>query len=96
MKSIAPAAYDRGVLYAARALFDGKANEGQQKRFMEWLLFNACHIGMPSFMPTERETSFMEGQRSIGLQIAKLREPEALKLIEGKSRAERKPEAKND
>lgn len=88
-----PAAYDKEVLYAFRALFDGKANEGQQKRAMEWLLLNACHIGTTSFASTDRETAFLEGQRSVGLQIAKLREPEALALITPK-RA--KPEAKND
>lgn len=76
-----PAAYDEEVLYAFRALFEGKANDGQQKRAMEWLVYNACHIGTVSFSDTERETAFMEGQRSIGLQILKLREPGALELI---------------
>lgn len=92
-----PAAYDKEVLYAFRALFDGKANDGQQKRAMQWLLFNACHVGLLSFSATERESAFNEGERHIGLQIARMREPEALKLIEGKSRAEKmaakKPEA---
>jgi hypothetical protein len=32
MSIVKPAAYDKEVLYAFRALFDGKANEGQQKR----------------------------------------------------------------
>lgn len=85
----APAAYDKEVLYAFRALFDGKANEGQQKRALQWLLFNACHIGVLSFAATERESAFNEGERHIGLQLARMREPEALKLIEGKSRAEK-------
>jgi hypothetical protein len=94
-----PAAYDKEVLYAFRALFDGKANDGQQKRALEWLLFNACHVGQLSFAATERESAFSEGERHIGLQIARMREPDALKLIEGKSRAEKmaaamkKPEA---
>ena len=81
-----PAAYDRQVLYAFRALFDGKANEGQQKRAMKWLLFNACHIGDSSMHEIDRVTAFREGQRSVGVQIARLREPEALELIEGKTR----------
>lgn len=88
-KVVKPAAYDQEVLYAFRALFEGKANDGQQKRAMEWLLLNACHIGMTSFAETDRETAFLEGQRSIGVQLARLREPEALALItpkEGQSR----------
>lgn len=87
--TVKPAAYDKEVLYAFRALFDGKANDGQQKRAMEWLLFNACHIGVLSFASSDRESAFNEGERHIGLQIARMREPEALKLIEGRSRAEK-------
>lgn len=85
-----PVAYDKGVLYAARALFEGKANEGQQQRFMEWLTLNLCHIGEPSMHENDRVTAFLEGQRSVGLQVAKLRSPEALALIEGK-RGKRQP-----
>jgi hypothetical protein len=93
-----PAAYDKAVLYAFRALFDGKANDGQQKRAMEWLIFNACHVGVLSFAASERESAFNEGERHIGLQIARMREPEALLLIEGRSKADKiaaakKPEA---
>ncbi|MEN3145695.1 hypothetical protein ABCW43_00110 [Neorhizobium sp. IRAMC:178] len=91
--TIKPAAYDKEVLYAFRALFDGKANDGQQKRAMEWLLLNLCHIGMASFSETDRETAFLEGERSVGLQIARLREPEALALITPRKA---KAEAKND
>jgi hypothetical protein len=76
-----PAAYDKDVLYAVRALFEGKASEGQQKRFMQWLMFNACHIGMSSFAASDRDMVFSEGERWIGLQIARMREPEALALI---------------
>ncbi|TCL70644.1 hypothetical protein [Rhizobium sp. BK251] len=87
-----PAAYDKEVLYAFRALFDGKASDGQQKRAMEWLLFNACHIGTLSYAANERDSAFNEGERHIGLQIARMREPEALKLIEGRSRSEKMAE----
>lgn len=87
-----PAAYDRQLVFAFRALFEGTANDHQQKRAMEWLLLNACHIGQPSFAPTDRETAFLEGERHIGLQIARLRDDDALKLITGSPR--RKTEAK--
>lgn len=86
---VKPAAYDKEVLYAFRALFEGKANEGQQKRAVQWLLMNACHIGQVSFADTERETAFLEGQRSIGVQIARFTEPEALALIEQRVRKTR-------
>ena len=87
MNVTAPAAYDKEVLYAFRALFEGKATEGQQKRAMGWLLMNCCHIGQLSYGP---DSGFLEGQRSIGVQIARLREPEALALIERAARPKRK------
>lgn len=76
-----PAAYDEEILMSVRALLDGKANEGQQKTAMNWIIFNVCHIGLLSFSETDRETAFLDGQRSVGLQIVKLREPEALKRL---------------
>lgn len=87
--TIHPAVYDKEVLYAWRALFEGNANEGQQKRAMEWLLFNACHVGLLSFNGDRDETLIHEGERHVGLQIARMREPAALKLIEGRSRSDR-------
>lgn len=79
MNVTAPAAYDKEVLYAARAFFDGVANESQQKRLAAWMLLNLCHIGQVSY---GEHMAFLEGQRSIGVQLARLREPEALALIE--------------
>jgi len=86
-----PAAYDKPVLYAVRAWFEGEASKEQQLRAKDWLMFNLCHIGMPSYAETDRDTAFLEGQRSVGLQLARLREPEALALIEKAARPKRKP-----
>lgn len=94
MKITLPAAYDEEILYAFRALFEGKANDGQQRRAVEWLVYNACHVGLLSFSADDRETAFMEGQRSIALQILKLREPEALDRI--KRLGKKVQEAKDD
>lgn len=84
MNEFKPALYDEGVLYAGRALFEGVANEGQQKRFMEWLLLNVCHIGRPSIHTDPTVMAFLEGQRSVGIQLADLRKPEALEVIKAK------------
>lgn len=81
-----PTPYDESIVYAFRALFDGVANEGQQKRALEWLLFNACHIGQPSFSDTDRQTAFLEGERHVGLQVAKMRDPGALDRLKTKKR----------
>ncbi len=81
MNEFLPAAYDKSILYAFRALFEGNANEGQQIKAMEWLVFNACHIGDVAMHADSRVHAFLEGQRSIGVQVAKLRQPEALAKI---------------
>jgi len=81
-----PAAYDEEVLYAFRALFEGKANDGQQKRAMEWLCRNVCHVGVVSYGDTDRDTSFLEGQRSVAIQVLNLREAWALEMIKGFSK----------
>lgn len=77
------APYDRSVLVAIRALFDGTANEGQQIRAMEWIVLNLCHVGQISFSTdSDRLSAFRDGERHIGLQLARIREPEGLKQLE--------------
>ncbi len=77
------APYDRSVLMAVRALFDGKANEGQQQRAMQWIVLNLCHVGQLSFdTDNGRLSDLREGERHIGLQLARMREPEGLRQLE--------------
>lgn len=96
-------AYDREILMACRAVWSGTANEGQQKRFMEWLVLNACHVGSLSFDETsDRVTAFRDGERHIGIQLVRMREQEGLKQLEAWEATRPKPsvnqrqEAKND
>lgn len=77
------ALYDRSVLMAVRALFEGKANEGQQTRAMQWIVLNLCHVGQLSFdIESDRLSILQEGERHAGLQLARMREPEGLKQLE--------------
>ena len=39
-----PASYDEAVVYAIRALYEGKATEGQQKLAWEWVQY-VCASG---------------------------------------------------
>jgi hypothetical protein len=81
MNVTTPVPYDEGIVYAFRALFEGKATEDQQKRAIEWLLLNCCHIGQSSFAPTDRETAFLEGERNVGLQVARMKDAAALEKV---------------
>lgn len=71
-----PAPYDPDGYdtMAIKALAEGKASEGQQKRALDWILYSACGMRQLSFRPGvdgERDTAFAEGKRFVGLQIVK-------------------------
>jgi hypothetical protein len=69
-----PAPYDdEGVITASiKALAAGNANEGQQRRALEWIVRSVCGTYDLSFRPdSERATAFAEGKRFVGLQIIK-------------------------
>jgi hypothetical protein len=58
-----------------KALLAGNANEGQQKRALDWIITKACGTYDMSFRAGpdgDRETSFAEGKRHVGNQIIKL------------------------
>jgi len=67
---------------AVRALFDGTANEGQQKMAIRWLVDSCCHVGEPSYAETDRDTAFLEGERHIGLQLVTMKSPKGLANLE--------------
>jgi len=77
-----PPDYDDGVVYAVRALGEGKANDGQQKLLWDWLMYvTAASEAWAdlSFRPggpeSERATAFAEGKRFVGLQMRKMLHP---------------------
>lgn len=68
-----PAPYDTQTIYAVQALAKGKANEGQQKRAIEWIVHACAGTYQPTFIPdSERESAFAEGRRAVGLELVKL------------------------
>jgi hypothetical protein len=69
-----PAPYDDADTYAIKALAAGVANEGQQKRALEWIINTLCGTYDLSYRPGpegNRDTAFAEGRRSVGLQLVK-------------------------
>jgi len=83
--ALTPAPWTDADAYAAKAVATGIANDAQQKRFMSWLINLAAQTYDVSFSPeSDRETSFAEGRRFVGLQVVKLLNMPA-ELIKGKS-----------
>ena len=68
-----PAPYDDADTYAIKALAAGVANEGQQKRALDWIVNTLCATYDLSYRPgSDRDTAFAEGKRHVGLQLVKL------------------------
>lgn len=67
-----PAPYDENVTGAIKALHAGSASAGQQQRVLRWIIEALCGTYDLSYRPqSERDTSFAEGKRFVGMQIVK-------------------------
>ena len=63
------------VVYAVRALVAGKANDGQQKLFVDWLA-HVCAADDWAFRPGEqRGTDIMLGRQFVWGQVRKMLHP---------------------
>lgn len=68
-----PAAYELPEHHAIKALHRGDATPEQQKKALEWIVQRAAMTHDQSFFPGDPlVTAFIEGRRSVGLQILKL------------------------
>ena len=83
-----PATWDDDIVFAFRSFVAGKANEGQQALVWKYIQY-VCGVGeytdlswRPGGLEGDRETSFAEGKRFVGLQLMKLNHPDVLEAIE--------------
>lgn len=71
-ESYSPAEWDPEDAYAVQAFMHGRADQAQQLRAARFILERICCTYDLSFRPeSERETSFAEGKRFVGLQLVK-------------------------
>lgn len=71
--ALAPGDWTPVDAFAVRALAAGNATDVQQRRALDWIIRAAAKTYDASFSPvSDRETSFAEGRRYVGLQIVKL------------------------
>lgn len=64
-----PAQFTSVDASAVQALSSGTANEGQQKRALEWILKNACGLPTWAYRESQRETDIALGRQFVGQQI---------------------------
>lgn len=67
-----PYEWEPADAYAMQALAKGIANEGQQKRALDWIIRSAGTYNVTFFAGQPDCTHFAEGSRHVGLQIVKL------------------------
>jgi hypothetical protein len=70
-----PALYDESITGAIKALASGTANDGQQRKALDWIVHTLCGTYDLSYRPGdagERDTAFAEGKRHVGMQIVKM------------------------
>jgi hypothetical protein len=71
-----PAVWEEADMMAIRAMAAGKANDGQQKRALNFMIHKLCVTHDLSFRPGgedgRRASDFAEGRRFPGLQLLKM------------------------
>lgn len=65
---------------AVQALAAGKANEGQQKHALKWILEVACGLPVWAYRESVRETDIALGRQFVGQQIVGLMRVNVSKL----------------
>jgi len=69
------AGYSDQQAAAIQALTEGRANEGQQKIALDWIINDVCRYYDLSYRPGpegDRDTAFAEGKRFVGSNIVKM------------------------
>src|SRR3990167_7718515 len=64
-----PAGFTSTDVTALQALASGTANDGQQKRALDWILKSACGLPVWPYRADERETCVALGRQLVGQQI---------------------------
>lgn len=69
-------AIENADIFALQAIAKGIANEGQQRRFWDYLVRTLCETDRMTFWPGgedgKRATDFAEGKRWVGVQLRRI------------------------
>ncbi len=66
-----PEPVDPVIAAALQALEAGTADADQQKRALAWIIYKASGLNEYTYVPDSDQTVYLEGRRSVALQIAK-------------------------
>ncbi len=54
---------------AIQDIEQGKATPDQQKRGLEFIIFNLCGTYQPTYGESDRDSNFLDGRRFVGLEL---------------------------
>ena len=67
-----PPKWEIADVAAIQACYDGSATPEQQKRAIDWIVYQACCTDEVEYRPDQREHVLASGRRFVGLQVRKL------------------------
>lgn len=70
--AFSPVPWEPADASALQALAAGTASPEQQKRALNWLVYQACGTYDLDYRPDAREHAFVSGRRFVGLECIKL------------------------
>ena len=83
-----PPAYEDADAYAIRALQSGNATPDQQQRALDYIINGLAGTYDLSYRPSsDRDTTFAEGRRFVGLQIVKFLKVDFKRVKEAKEQS---------
>jgi len=69
---VEPPAFEEADIYAVKAVWDGKANPGQQQRAIRWIIHGAARVEVDPFRTDARLTDHLVGRQSVARMILAL------------------------
>lgn len=83
-----PAPFSSLEAGAIQALSTGTANEGQQRRALNWIIEEACGMRYWAYKDSQRETDIALGRHFVGQQIVGLLKINISQLVKREGRGE--------
>ena len=82
-----PVPWEDADANAVAAVMEGKANEDQQRRAMDWIIYKCCGTYDMPYRPgpDDRDTNFALGRMFVGQQIIAL--PKKLLIVKSRRKA---------
>lgn len=70
--AVTPSKWELADASAIQAVVKGEASPEQQRRAMNWIIYNCAAVNDLEYRPDQRDHAFVSGKRFVGLEIITL------------------------